>query len=60
MPPHRPFSPGFGGEGTGEGPAPAEPALVTRAYDLLLWFVNHVGTFPRSHRFVPGGSAAPS
>lgn len=34
--------------------APAEPALVTQAYDLLLWLINHVGKFPRSHRFVLG------
>ncbi|MEW6545277.1 MAG: four helix bundle protein, partial [Nitrospirota bacterium] len=32
----------------------ALPAAGTVAYDLLLWFVNHVGTFPRSHRFVLG------
>ena len=30
------------------------PAVVTKAYDLLLWLVNHVGKFPRSHRFVLG------
>lgn len=34
--------------------APAEPALVTQAYDLLLWLIQHVGKFPRSHRFVLG------
>lgn len=33
---------------------PALPAIVTKAYDLLLWLVNHVGKFPRSHRFVLG------
>jgi hypothetical protein len=54
MPPHRPLSPVFGGEGKSEGPAPVEPALVTRTYDLLLWFVNHVGKFPKSHRYVLG------
>ena len=30
------------------------PAAVTKAYDLVLWLVNHVGKFPRSHRFVLG------
>ena len=34
--------------------APAEPALVTQAYDLLLWLINHVVKFPRSHRFILG------
>ncbi|MEW6542501.1 MAG: hypothetical protein AB1411_02700 [Nitrospirota bacterium] len=47
-------------ESESSAPPPALPAAVTVAYDLLLWFVNHVGTFPRSHRFVLGGSAAPS
>jgi hypothetical protein len=28
------------------------PAAVTKAYDVLLWLMNHVGKFPRSHRFV--------
>jgi hypothetical protein len=28
------------------------PAAVTKAYDLLLWLIEHVGKFPRSHRFV--------
>ncbi len=28
------------------------PAAVTKAYDLLLWLINHAGKFPRSHRFV--------
>ena len=32
------------------------PVVVTKAYDLLLWIINHVGKFPRSHRFVLGGS----
>jgi len=36
-------------EGTGN-----LPAAVTKAYDLLLWVINHVGKFPRSHRFVLG------
>lgn len=30
------------------------PAAVTKAYDTLLWLINHVGKFPRSHRFVLG------
>jgi hypothetical protein len=27
---------------------------VTKAYDVLRWFINHLGKFPRSHRFVLG------
>lgn len=30
------------------------PVAVTKAYDVLLWLINHVGKFPRSHRFVLG------
>ena len=30
------------------------PTAVTKAYDLLLWLINHVGKFPKSHRFVLG------
>jgi hypothetical protein len=30
----------------------ASPAAVTKAYDILLWLINHVGKFTRSHRFV--------
>ena len=30
------------------------PSAVTKAYDILLWMINHVGKFPRSHRFVLG------
>jgi hypothetical protein len=30
------------------------PVAVTKAYDVLLWLMNHVGKFPRSHRFVLG------
>ncbi len=30
------------------------PTVVTKAYDVLLWCVNHVGKFPRSHRYVLG------
>ena len=33
---------------------PSLPTAVTKAYDVLLWCVNHVGKFPRSHRFVLG------
>ena len=34
--------------------ASALPSAVTKAYDVLLWMINHVGKFPRSHRFVLG------
>jgi hypothetical protein len=30
------------------------PVAVVKAYDVLLWLINHVGKFPRSHRFVLG------
>ena len=30
------------------------PTAVTKAYDVLLWLINHVGKFPKSHRFVLG------
>jgi len=30
--------------------AGALPAAVTKAYDLLLSVIGHVGKFPRSHR----------
>jgi hypothetical protein len=33
---------------------PTLPAAVTKAYDIVLWIVNHVGKFPRSHRFILG------
>lgn len=33
---------------------PTTPAAVTKAYDIVLWIVQHVGKFPRSHRFVLG------
>lgn len=33
---------------------PSLPAAVTKAYDLVLWIIQHVGKFPRSHRFVLG------
>lgn len=32
-------------EGTGN-----LPTAVTKAYDVLLWLINHVGKSPRSHR----------
>ena len=32
--------------------AGALPAPVTRAYDLLLWMIEHAGKLSRSHRFV--------
>lgn len=38
---------------TDEGTATL-PAAVTKAYDVLLWLITHVGKFPRSHRFVLG------
>ena len=28
------------------------PTAVTKAYDVLLWLIAHVGKFPRSHWFV--------
>jgi hypothetical protein len=28
------------------------PSAVTKAYDIVRWLINHVGKFPRSHRFV--------
>ena len=30
------------------------PSAVTKAYDLVRWLINHIGKFPRSHRFVLG------
>ena len=30
------------------------PTVVSDAYELLKWLVDHVGKFPRSHRFVLG------
>lgn len=30
------------------------PTVVSDAYELLKWLVEHVGKFPRSHRFVLG------
>ena len=34
--------------------ASAELSVITKAYDLVLWFVPIIGRFPRSHRFVLG------
>ena len=34
--------------------ADALPTTVMNAYDLLLWLIDHVGKFLRSHRFVLG------
>ena len=28
------------------------PAAATKAYNVLLWLITHVGKFLRSHRFV--------
>lgn len=36
-------------EGTGN-----LPAAVRKAYDLLLWLIDHVGKFPQFHRVVVG------
>ncbi len=30
------------------------PTVVSDAYELLKWLIDHVGKFPRSHRFVLG------
>ena len=34
--------------------APAELSAITKAYDLVQWYVPIIGRFPRSHRFVLG------
>src|ERR1700684_1157358 len=31
-----------------------ELVVITKTYDLILWSCNHVGKFPRNHRFVLG------
>ena len=31
-----------------------ELSVITKAYDLILWFVPIIGKFPRNHRFVLG------
>ncbi len=36
------------------------PTAVTKTYDVLLWLINHVGKFPRSHPFVHADGAAHS
>ncbi|GKS57481.1 hypothetical protein YTPLAS18_10080 [Nitrospira sp.] len=30
------------------------PEVVIKAYEILRWLIEHVGKFPRSHRFVLG------
>jgi hypothetical protein len=32
-----------------------ELVVITKTYDLILWTCNHVGRFPRNHRFGLGG-----
>ncbi|MCA9464196.1 MAG: diversity-generating retroelement protein Avd [Nitrospira sp.] len=39
---------------TSEATMASLPPAVVKAYDLLLWVMNHVSKFPRSHRFVLG------
>jgi hypothetical protein len=34
--------------------AAAELSVITKAYDLILWFVPVISRLPRSHRFVLG------
>ena len=31
-----------------------ELVVITKTYDMILWSCNHIGKFPRSHRFVLG------
>src|SRR5215469_10972557 len=31
-----------------------ELVVITKTYDLILWSCNHIGKFPRNHRFVLG------
>ena len=31
-----------------------ELVVITKTYDLILWWCNHTGRFPRNHRFVLG------
>ena len=31
-----------------------ELVVITKPYDLILWSCNHIGKFPRNHRFVLG------
>lgn len=28
--------------------------VLTKTYDLLLWYVGHIGRFPKQHRYSPG------
>ena len=39
---------------TSQSSSTPPPSVVTKAYDVLLWCVQHVGKFPRSHRFLLG------
>ena len=32
----------------------ANPSAVTKAYDIVRWLIEHVGKFPRSHRYALG------
>ena len=34
--------------------ASEELSVITKTYDLVLWFVPIIGRFPRAHRFVLG------
>ena len=31
-----------------------ELIVITKTYDFILWSCNHIGKFPRNHRFVLG------
>lgn len=31
-----------------------ELLIITKSYDFILWSCNHIGKFPRNHRFVLG------
>ena len=33
---------------------PEVPVVVVKVYDLILWLLNQIPKFPRSHRFVLG------
>jgi len=35
-------------------PVTQELTVITHAYDLLVWTLNHTGKFPRTHRHVLG------
>ncbi len=32
----------------------AELVVIVKTYDLILWSCQHIGKFPRNHRFVLG------